>query len=142
MQWEQRTDRAHATHPHAQHTTQAQECVPASYLQMRRARGSSSLLQELRRVCEVREEGGKGLGGITKTHTRLSPYPQHPAMKPIHEAARDGDLAEVNRLLEEDGQRLSAQTPHGTTPLMDAAGRGAGRGAAEWGRGDGSALGH
>lgn len=30
-------------------------------------------------------------------------------MEPIHQAAVDGDLAAINRLVEEDGRRLSAQ---------------------------------
>jgi ankyrin repeat protein len=45
-------------------------------------------------------------------------------MAPIHYAAKLGDLAEVNRLVEEDGGRLNARNNYEWTPLMKAASKG------------------
>jgi hypothetical protein len=45
-------------------------------------------------------------------------------MAPIHDAARRGNLAAVNRLVEEDGGRLNARGFFDKTPLMEAAQRG------------------
>ena len=41
--------------------------------------------------------------------------------QPIHVAAREGNLAEVNQLLQEDGGRLEARDTINGTPLMHAA---------------------
>jgi ankyrin repeat protein len=48
------------------------------------------------------------------------------SMASIHSAAERGDLAELKRLLEQDGQRLNAQNIHGLTPLMWVASNGHG----------------